>query len=598
MLRLHISIAVCAAVGCVSRVAPQAPAPQASAAVEQRFGGRVSRVDGAPAVGAVIIVSDAVKGDELAVVRAGHDGRFSTTLAPGAYALTATDPEQFAYLPSADGTRDALEVRLTADCERVRGHLSTVSSVPQNAVVHLTRLSDFAGDRFGAAVAADGAFHACVPAATYFIEAPDGFASRDAYVVVPYPGVLEFRTDARRDTDRVVSDLSGITPESTEAFVAALPTATKVLGLAESNHGTREFYGERTTLALHLAKKQGFRLLMIEAGYGEVLALDDYINGAHVDAARAVQELGYWIWDTKDFLQTLGALRDYNARSLPDARIHIIGFDVQDTNGSIKYLQRNASTLLSVDERALLNKMAEQHVSWRALATAEQTRVRATLGRIAAMQGTGGATSKASRTVLAARSLLLTFNVLEKTKRLERLDARDAGMAQMVVDVITMEPGSRATLWAHLGHLGRDYAVGLWSMGARLGATLGDGYRVYGLFALGGSARAWDEKGEIGVIAHTLSAPPPFSLEGTLATQSHGARVTYWTFSRAKDEAARWLKQVHLLRHFGAAFVPAGQEFTYWDLQSFDGAILFDSVSPTEPTATGERRASPKKQSP
>ena len=131
-------------------------------------------------------------------------------------------------------------------------------------------------------------------------------------------------------------------------------------------------------------------------------------------------------------------------------------------------------------------------------------------------------------------------------------------------------------------------------MGAHLAAALGDGYRVYGLLALSGSARAWDNKRELGVVVNALRPPPVGTLEAALAPGSGGAQVTYWTFSHATGDAARWLNGVHALRLFGAVFPREGRDFPYWDLHTIDGAILFQTVSPTDPTPTGERRAKPK----
>lgn len=130
-------------------------------------------------------------------------------------------------------------------------------------------------------------------------------------------------------------------------------------------------------------------------------------------------------------------------------------------------------------------------------------------------------------------------------------------------------------------------------MGSHLASALHDGYQAYALVAVKGSARAWDAAGEIGVIAQPLRTVPPASMESVLASRSAGAHVTYWTFADASGEAARWLKGVHPLRSFGAVFM-GESEISYWDLASIDGAILFDTVSPTEPTPTGERRAKPK----
>lgn len=509
--------------------------------------------------------------------------------------MTAASATQSVYLPAIDGTRAAVEIRLDANCDVLEGRFRTGARLPENATARLLPLGEHLGFGFGAAVSADGEFKACIPAGNYFVYPPDGFAERNAVAVVPDPRAFEYRTGRLQEADRVDADVSGLTPESSEAFVASLPASTRVLGLAESNHGTREFYEERTELAVSLASKHGVRLLMIEAGYGEVLALDDYINGGKVDVARAVQELGYWMWDTNTFLKTLAELREYNAPLPPDKRIHIIGFDVQDTSGAIKYLERAGAAMLSANEIGRLRPFASDNgKAWKTATQNERAAIRAVLERIAAKRRSGSSSSKTNRVALAARSLVLRFDTLETSNEWLFNDARDAGMARMVLEVLALEPRSRATLWAHLGHLGREYVIGLQPMGAHLAAALGDAYRVYGLLAVGGSTRAWDYKREIGVVASSLSTPPAHSLEAVLDARSGGAPVTYWTFARATGEAARWLDGIRALRQFGAVFVPDGYDFTYWDLRSLDGAILFHSVTPTDPTPTGERRARPK----
>lgn len=572
-------------------------APTKPTALEKYFAGQVVDSAGAPASGAVLIISDAVTGDLLSTVHAGSDGRFVTSLRRGAYALTATDNEQSVYVPSADGKHGPVAIRLDTHCHRFEGRIRARSSFPENAIVRLTRMSDDIGDVFGAVVAPNGAFHACIPAAGYFVYPPEGFASRNAMAVIPYPRVFDYHTEAQQDTDQSAASMSGFRPESREAFVAALPASTKVLGLGETNHGTREFYDERTALVTSLASKRGIRFLMIEAGYGEVLPLDDYVNGAEVDVARAVQELGYWTWDTKTFLRSLAGIRAYNAGLPLDQRIRLFGFDVQNTSGAIKYLEQGRPALLSAEQRLMLEPLAaDDGKAWPTLPPAERRAIRTTLGSIAAAREIGSATSSTNRAALAARSLLLHFDLLEAKEPEHARDVRDAGMARMVVEILAAEPSSRATLWAHLGHLARENVVGLRPMGAHLAAALGAGYRVYGLLAVAGSARAWDDKLEIGVIAKPLATPPAYSLEAALEAHSSGTPVTYWTFAQATDEAAHWLEGIHLVRQFGAVFMPEGQEFAYWDLQSFDGAILFESVSPTVPTPTGERRAKPKPQ--
>jgi erythromycin esterase-like protein len=161
----------------------------------------------------------------------------------------------------------------------------------------------------------------------------------------------------------------------------------------------------------------------------------------------------------------------------------------------------------------------------------------------------------------------------------------------MVLDVLALEPKMRVALWAHVAHLGREYVIGMPTMGQHLAAALGSKYRVYAMLAYAGSARAWDPPRKIGVIAHEIPAVPSYSVESVLKRHSNGDSVTYWEFSAATGEAKQWLDGIHPIGEFGAVYPSDKYVFVPWNLQSVDGAILHDRVTPSVPTPTGARFA-------
>ncbi|HLL22775.1 MAG TPA: erythromycin esterase family protein, partial [Kofleriaceae bacterium] len=290
-------------------------------------------------------------------------------------------------------------------------------------------------------------------------------------------------------------------------------------------------------------------------------------------------------------LRNLEVIRAYNKPLPPGKRIRLIGIDVQNTAAAVKHLDRHVST----EDRARLQSLvANKRDAWKAVPEADRAAIRAALEPIASRRGPGGATTAANRVALVARALLMRIDLLEATTVLQRLDARDAGMARMALEVLEHEKRGRATVWAHLAHVARDQMIGQRTMGAHLGAALGDGYRVYGLHAISGGARAWDTKQEVGVVTNPLRVPPAGSVEAVLGAANGGLPITYWTFADATGDAARWVSGVHAVRQFGAVFPAGERDLWYYDLRSVDGAILFQSVTPTDPMPTGERRAKPK----
>ena len=161
----------------------------------------------------------------------------------------------------------------------------------------------------------------------------------------------------------------------------------------------------------------------------------------------------------------------------------------------------------------------------------------------------------------------------------------------MVLDVIARQPDAQACIWAHLGHVAREDYIGSSSMGAHLAAALGPAYQVYGMFASAGSTRAWDPQLKVGVIPHTLPAPPAGSLEAVLTRYAGAASVTYWRFDRATGGMARWLHGIHLVDQFGATYPGDRSVFVPMDLLAVDGAIRFGRVAPSVPTPSGVRAA-------
>jgi len=157
----------------------------------------------------------------------------------------------------------------------------------------------------------------------------------------------------------------------------------------------------------------------------------------------------------------------------------------------------------------------------------------------------------------------------------------------MVREVLGTEPRQRATLWAHLAHLAREYVVGASTLGEHLASSLGEGYQVYALLAYAGSARARDGKHILGVITHRLANAPAYSLEGALQYSASGpsSRTTYWSFGKTAKRSA-WLRGLHWIRSFGATYPGDEKSFEIYDLRSIDGAVLFNTVLPSEPLLT------------
>jgi erythromycin esterase-like protein len=304
-----------------------------------------------------------------------------------------------------------------------------------------------------------------------------------------------------------------------------------------------------------------------------------------VDAAIAA--LGYWTWNTQAFRRALDKLRDYNRTASPGLQIDIVGIDIQNTEGAVTDLTEVDAALPPAALALLAGLKDRRGAAWRDVAPSERDATRNMLGAVAARRDSGGLASPVNRHALSARALLRRLELVDASDFWTKERVRDAGMARMVEDVLDVQPGARATLWAHLGHLARELVVGAPPLGSHLAAALGDSYRAYALLAYSGAARGRSLDGDHAVVVHPLPAAPGYSLEGALAhaMQRPASLIAYTTFDHPGTPRMRWLRELHWIRSFGATYPGDQKSFELYDLAAIDGAVLFDTVTPTEPLA-------------
>jgi erythromycin esterase len=563
-------------------------APSAPISAPQKFVTpklTVVNENGEPIGGALLTVSDAKTGTRIAELHSDERGEFAVR-GPQIVAITATSPagESWAFEPHFS-LQPPGELRMrSSDCEPFAGMLRT-NEMP--ATFNVARVSDQVGDSFAIAVAQDGRFHACLPPGTYGGDLAPNVRAPRLFAQTPVTDI-DLPIASRTTLEKDATSLTGILGETSNEFVTGIPAAVELFAIGESNHGTREFITERTQLTIALANRRDVRLVMIEAGFAEVIPLDEYINGATIDIKAAVVNLGYWTWDTKTFLGALDDLREANRKRSPKDRMHIVGFDMQDTEAAIPQLV-NARAIDTAVVPSLERLVEKDGVAWKKMDDAERAPIMTALTSAAARRDDRGIASPVNRVALAAHQLVLRFHALESSNGWALLATRDRGMAELALDILSRSTVPRAALWAHVGHLSRSYVIGAPPMGNLIARQLGARYEVFALLAASGSARAWDAAQTIGVVPRDLPKPPPFCLEAMLG--AHGiAPITYFRFATATEPALSWLTGLHPLRDFGAVHPKPEQEFHAFDLSGLDGAILFEEVHPTEPTATGERR--------
>lgn len=117
----------------------------------------------------------------------------------------------------------------------------------------------------------------------------------------------------------------------------------RIIGYGEDTHGTAEFTLLAEELMKYLSEKHGFKIFIIETGFGEGQYLNDYIQGKRGDLKAILEKHNStWRYKTKEFYQLMNWLREYNKNN--SAKIHLYGCEMQyvisDVNKIREYFKK------------------------------------------------------------------------------------------------------------------------------------------------------------------------------------------------------------------------------------------------------------------
>ncbi|MCQ5129704.1 erythromycin esterase family protein [Butyricicoccus faecihominis] len=137
-----------------------------------------------------------------------------------------------------------------------------------------------------------------------------------------------------------------------------IPEGVQVVSLGESSHGTKEYHTMRKDVFAYLMEQYGCHTFILEAAFGACLTVNDYILGkADITAGEALQELGFWVYQTAEFEQLLEWMHDYNQTAPEQEKIRFYGVDMQEGDSTRKrlltYLRSVAPEQAAAYERLL-----------------------------------------------------------------------------------------------------------------------------------------------------------------------------------------------------------------------------------------------------
>jgi len=244
-----------------------------------------------------------------------------------------------------------------------------------------------------------------------------------------------------------------------------------IVSVGEATHGSSEFFKIKHKLFKYLVEEKGFTIFALEANMAEAERLNRYIATGEGNPNQLLARLGYWVWNTQEFLDLVIWMKEYNTNHTP--KIKFTGFDMQSFNYALSNLNHSTlkthpkidsilTTLNDVD-KAIRNDIAsgnyQKNDSLIQLMYKESNSLFSTLelfpkGDIEILG------NEKYSWLLQNSKLIIQYSTRYSSHKPEH-GYRDLCMAENLNWIIKNNPNAKVFVWAHNGHVKRNtYTMG------------------------------------------------------------------------------------------------------------------------------------------
>lgn len=358
----------------------------------------------------------------------------------------------------------------------------------------------------------------------------------------------------------------------------------RVVCLGEGAHVTHEFLLARDRMTRFLVERLGFTALVLESGYAEGLALNNWVAGGAGDLGElSVHAISHGLGDNEPTRAQLAWLRAHGG-------VEVFGMDLPGSGtdpgpGVRECLDRLAPragdeelrALSALGDRGSTSARSRSLRRFRALTPPERERLVAGVGGLAERESDDRVVARCARGAGLVVDWLTAGPMISVDS-----NPRDELMAETVLGLLDdLGSSARVVVAAHDGHIQRHPVFGAPSLGTLLASRLGDGVVVVGTTFAGGQVvdlRA--DPQEVLIPRDAVEVPVPQAAPGSLDHLMDGYGPLHLTDLRRLPPGETTGVSTKAFQHLTVPTAPT----------AFDAVLHVRTVSP-QPGAAQRLRA-------
>ena len=385
------------------------------------------------------------------------------------------------------------------------------------------------------------------------------------------------------------ADLKDLAP------LRAMIGTSRLVGMGEGTHGTREFFLMKHRVFEFLVQQMGFTHFAIEATWPEANDINTYVLTGQGDPASLLSHLYFWTWNTQEVLDLILWMRQWNVSAPAGQRVQFLGFDMSAPGAAMDTVASFIGRVDSANAGFVSSRYAclapyrnhglqvgQPTTVYAALSGSERAACHQALAEVFALISADSVAYRGASSDAAYANALQSARVVQQFEEMAAASSstaaasvvRDSCMAENVQWLMQQAgPTAHMMLWAHNGHVDNRPQT----MGGLLRSAFGQDYVNIGLLFGTGTFNAVGplSNGFQGLQAWTASLLPSGSIEALFAATGRPLLLLDARRITADDSVPPMLAGSLLMRSIGAVFDPASErEFFSYEMFPADFQLL------------------------